>query len=537
MRTPAGSQNSSLFWQPSPATHAPNILSGTDVVWPSAGAAGTMSNALCLISSHATPQAFTRPEQYHSTSSNWPMSPPTSPSGPASSLVSSSPQWRPHDSSYPPNPGAATSDEPTTNVYVRHLGPDVTEADLNALGSRFGDVVSVRVLPHDDSVSSMANHPVLPMRLRAGFIMFETPWQAQHAVTGLHCMGIQAQYAQETVTLKLKRLADSRSTNLYLSNLPPHFDEHAIRMLFAPTPVCSARILREFDHVPEHERPSHGKSNGVGFARLETREQAEAAIKRLNKVIPPGAQYPIKLRFADSPEQRRYKQHIEQEQNNKRAQTLPLHNGTTPEHHASRCSWFDPPSLPYRPPHIFCSSTQATLPPTPQSSVPWSSSAQSSNNLGCFDFSRNDSLLNPSATTSNRSSLTQELAVPVSDVRPRQPNSVSRALRDVSCQASFPAEAVPSTSIKYNGLLQSQSFKSILPSSPVQPQNWTPLRLGQNDFEGPGSVSGHVVGTREDEIFGDGPMVTPTETDDGGQALHFGSVAKALEETQHTLQS
>ncbi|KAM0786836.1 hypothetical protein ACM66B_002264 [Microbotryomycetes sp. NB124-2] len=197
----------------------------------------------------------------------------------------------------------------STNVQIRGLPPHVNDATLFELGSQFGQVLSVRSV-----IDKYHGSPLASMSAPCdgtGFIMFERVPDAHRAIDGFKALGLEASLANETVNLKLKRMEDTSSSNLYLSNLPLDFDESDIRRLFSPMQVCSARVLREYDHMPEHSRPRGAMSRGVGFARLADRATAEQAIKRLDKTRLPGSSLPLKIRFADTQEQKAYKKSLE----------------------------------------------------------------------------------------------------------------------------------------------------------------------------------------------------------------------------------
>lgn len=123
---------------------------------------------------------------------------------------------------------------------------------------------------------------------------------------------------QESVSLKLRRLADENSTNLYLTNLPYYFENHDVVQLLAPATVLSVRILRENDALPSDQRGDGGASKGIGFARwvsppsasfrvpiltlaadpsLEDRDIADSVISRLNGLHLPGSGLPLRIRY------------------------------------------------------------------------------------------------------------------------------------------------------------------------------------------------------------------------------------------------
>jgi RNA recognition motif-containing protein len=95
----------------------------------------------------------------------------------------------------------------------------------------------------------------------------------------LNDVGYQVSYAKESLASQLKRLQDNRTTNIYLSNLPVSMDESELIRICEEAcdggKVMSTRILRTED----------GVSRGVGFARMDNRNNALLVIERLNGAI------------------------------------------------------------------------------------------------------------------------------------------------------------------------------------------------------------------------------------------------------------
>jgi RNA recognition motif-containing protein len=133
-----------------------------------------------------------------------------------------------------------------------------------------------------------------------GFAMYANEEQARAAIDALNAKGFQASFAKESFSTKLKNLQDPNSTNIYVSNLPPDFDEAKLDELFQPYKIMSKRILRD----------ANGVSRGVGFARMETREAAQEIIQKFNGYMLPGASLPLQARFADSKAQKTLKDQV-----------------------------------------------------------------------------------------------------------------------------------------------------------------------------------------------------------------------------------
>ncbi|KAK4702854.1 hypothetical protein P7C70_g3370, partial [Phenoliferia sp. Uapishka_3] len=216
---------------------------------------------------------------------------------------------------------AAFSPTLTANVYVRLLPQHTRDSDLLSLGSLFAPVVSVKALLdrnalprerdttyYDSRESSIPRPQSLlfsePSCRGVGFILYQSVDDATKAIIGLVNLGFDASFAKESVGMKLKQLADVNSANLYLSNIPQSYGEEDLEQLFFPALVKSVRLLR---HTAEFDDGAPGLSRGVGFARLGDRESADVAIARLKDAFLPGSTLPLKIRYADSPQQRNFK--------------------------------------------------------------------------------------------------------------------------------------------------------------------------------------------------------------------------------------
>lgn len=191
----------------------------------------------------------------------------------------------------------------TTNVYIRGLPPDTTDASLVQICERFGEIATSKAIV-DAQTNTCKGF---------GFACFVKEGDATLCIAGLIHYGYQVSFAKESFSTRLKNLQDPQSTNLYLSNLPlsmhekvkyPHsvltwLTDQDLEELFQPYKVVSNRILRDSNNV----------SRGVGFARMCDRESAEAIIAKFDNtpVAGDGSGLSLQIRFADSPSQKRLK--------------------------------------------------------------------------------------------------------------------------------------------------------------------------------------------------------------------------------------
>ncbi|PAV80597.1 hypothetical protein WR25_11077 isoform A [Diploscapter pachys] len=141
-----------------------------------------------------------------------------------------------------------------TNLYIRGLPPNTTDEDLRQMCQEFGAIASTKAIM-DKQTNQCKGY---------GFVDFESREAAARAVEELNGRNIQAQMAKQQ---------EQDPTNLYIANLPPHYNEQALESVLQKYGmVVSTRILRNAD----------GQSRGVGFARMDSKEKCEEIINALN---------------------------------------------------------------------------------------------------------------------------------------------------------------------------------------------------------------------------------------------------------------
>lgn len=173
----------------------------------------------------------------------------------------------------PPLPGEKLS---KTNLYIRGLHASTTDEDLVAMCKQYGNIISTKAILDKD-----VNNKCKGGCKGYGFVDYDNPISAQRAVAALQAKGIQAQMARQQ---------EQDPTNLYLSNLPKHLDEQQLQQLLTQYGnVISTRILRD----------NNGMSKGVGFARLESKENCQAVIDKLHGQYLAGSTESLLCKFAD----------------------------------------------------------------------------------------------------------------------------------------------------------------------------------------------------------------------------------------------
>lgn len=164
-----------------------------------------------------------------------------------------------------------------TNLYIRGLQPETNDGDLFSLCNRFGSIVSTKAIL-DKSTNKCKGY---------GFVDFETPAAAETAVSELQKQGVLVHMAKQQ---------EADPTNLYIANLPQTMTEAELENLLRPFgQVVSTRIL-----INQNRQP-----RGVGFARMETKEQCDNIIASLNGQMFKNSKEPLLVKFADGASKKR----------------------------------------------------------------------------------------------------------------------------------------------------------------------------------------------------------------------------------------
>lgn len=163
-----------------------------------------------------------------------------------------------------------------TNLYIKSLPPDFSDKDLAALVEGCGRIKSMKAII-DKQTNKCKGF---------GFIDFETHEDAQNAIVELQKKGYTAQLA------KSSQQQEQDETNLYFANLDPSMTEQDLRQALGQYgTVISVRILRDQEK----------RSRGVGFARMNDKNQCQAVIDEFhNKTFPNFGSKVVQVKFADA---------------------------------------------------------------------------------------------------------------------------------------------------------------------------------------------------------------------------------------------
>eukprot|EP00668_Euglena_longa_P002991 GGOE01003489.1.p1 GENE.GGOE01003489.1~~GGOE01003489.1.p1 ORF type:complete len:632 (-),score=132.78 GGOE01003489.1:833-2728(-) len=171
-----------------------------------------------------------------------------------------------------------------TNIYIKHLRPEVTKEKLDEVFSKFGAIRSSLVAVKDDGSSK-----------GFAFVNYEEHDSAVKAIDELHDSSteqnsdlslssktlyvtrhqrqserqhLREQWAKE----RQQRLA--KYVNLYVKNLDDNIDDDKLKEFFEPFgTIISAKVMRD---------PQSGASRGFGFVSFRDSEAANKATAEMN---------------------------------------------------------------------------------------------------------------------------------------------------------------------------------------------------------------------------------------------------------------
>ncbi|KAJ1894940.1 Protein phosphatase PP2A regulatory subunit B, partial [Kickxella alabastrina] len=168
-----------------------------------------------------------------------------------------------------------------TNLYVKFLAPEIDDAELDTMFSKYGEITSAIVQRDEEDVSR-----------GFGFVNFKDHEDASKALDGLH----ESEYKGQTLFVsraqkkaerneelrsqyeqsRNEKLSKYQGVNLYVKNFEDDVDDDKLRQEFAPYGVItSAKVMRD----------EKGQSRGFGFVCFTAPDEASKAIAEMNNRI------------------------------------------------------------------------------------------------------------------------------------------------------------------------------------------------------------------------------------------------------------
>ncbi|XP_059487258.1 ELAV-like protein 3 [Neocloeon triangulifer] len=164
------------------------------------------------------------------------------------------------------------------NLIVNYLPAEMTEMEFGRMFAALGPIESVKLVCD----------PITHNSLGYGFIKFFDPGSAAKAIQTLN--GLRICNKEIKVSVARPSCKEIKDANLYVSNLPSWVEtsDH-LEQLFSPYgTIVSTRLLLNQNLKPR----------GVGFVRFNLHQEAEMAMKTLNRVILENCTAPLTIRFA-----------------------------------------------------------------------------------------------------------------------------------------------------------------------------------------------------------------------------------------------
>lgn len=170
--------------------------------------------------------------------------------------------------------------EPSPNVFINYIPPNFTEADLKALCSQYGEIVSSKIMINLDTGQSKC----------FGFVKMKNIAQATAVIRAIDGMTIGnkkllAKYAES------QEKREKISTMLYIKRLPMSVNQETVRQLFSRY----GEILQVSPHAVDSIEPQYWRC----FVQFATTSQATEAMNAMNNQIIVEGTRPIHVRYAD----------------------------------------------------------------------------------------------------------------------------------------------------------------------------------------------------------------------------------------------
>lgn len=174
-----------------------------------------------------------------------------------------------------------------SNVFVKYLPPELTDAGLHDLFSRYGEIVSSKVMVDHQTGASLGY----------GFVRFVDPHEAQVAITNMTGQRI----SNKTLLCKFSNSSPNSGTpepsnNLYIKPLLPATTEDDLRAMFekfGPITTCKVMVDKQT-----------GQSRQIGFVRFEHLKDATAAMQKMNAHKLDEEATPLVVKYAETENQR-----------------------------------------------------------------------------------------------------------------------------------------------------------------------------------------------------------------------------------------
>eukprot|EP00485_Elphidium_margaritaceum_P000978 CAMPEP_0202693988 /NCGR_PEP_ID=MMETSP1385-20130828/7965_1 /ASSEMBLY_ACC=CAM_ASM_000861 /TAXON_ID=933848 /ORGANISM="Elphidium margaritaceum" /LENGTH=502 /DNA_ID=CAMNT_0049349757 /DNA_START=260 /DNA_END=1768 /DNA_ORIENTATION=- len=177
------------------------------------------------------------------------------------------------------------AEEDLTNLIINYLPPTMSEGTLATLFSPYGLLERCKIVVDLQTLRSRGY----------GFVKYDSVASASRAMQALN--GYELNGKKLKVAYARKQCKAITNANLYITNVPPHYNDDALFELFKEYGVIvECRILRD----------KNGQSRGVGFVRMDTHHNAIQALQAMDQHIIDDKHAPLLVKLATRRIPRRY---------------------------------------------------------------------------------------------------------------------------------------------------------------------------------------------------------------------------------------
>lgn len=170
-------------------------------------------------------------------------------------------------------------DNNRTNLIINYIPQTLTDEEFRSMFLSIGPIKSAKIVRDKATGYSYG----------FGFVDYEKVEDAQRAMQTLN--GLQMQNKTIKVALARPGGEEIKGANLYVRNLPRHYQQMDLERLFQRFgTIIQSRVLTD---------QTTGQSKGVGFVLFDQKKQAEEAISQISGTVPAGGTEPLLIKFAD----------------------------------------------------------------------------------------------------------------------------------------------------------------------------------------------------------------------------------------------
>jgi len=176
-------------------------------------------------------------------------------------------------------------DDDSTNLIINYLPPTMSEGTLATLFSPYGLLERCKIVVDLQTLRSRGY----------GFVKYDNSVSAERALTALN--GYELNGKKLKVAFARPQCKAITNANLYITNVPPHYNDNNLRKLFQDYgKIVECRVLMD----------QNGQSRGVGFVRMDTHHNAIQALQAMDQYVIDDKHPPLLVKLAQRRVPRRY---------------------------------------------------------------------------------------------------------------------------------------------------------------------------------------------------------------------------------------